>query len=190
MAYNAFGGDFNGNNILQGSEALVLLPKISGAFGYGATIGLMSDDALWDIFFSISKHKADIREYNYSTDVRFSMVGTNFGFKFWRQSFFHSYILAGIGVGGIEIDSSAIYCDMYNNECFAAEAEFSNYMLHVGLGAVFYVNSWLGIRSEVYYRHVSFKSVTLSLGGDYDLEDRVGASGINAAFYLITMIKP
>ena len=189
MAYNAFGGDFNGETVFGGNEAFVLLPDIEGAFGYGAAIGLMSDVAIWDIFFSISRHRADMREINYSTDVRFSMVGMNFGFKFLRQPYFHPYILAGIGVGGIEIDSSAAYYDVYNSEYFVAESEYSNYLIHAGLGAVWYLGSWLGLRSELYYRYFAFKSVTLSMGGEYDLENKVGASGINVALYLIAIIR-
>lgn len=184
MPYNCFGEDFNGKKYLEGSDALILLPKIKSNIGYGITFGLMGETVLWDIYFLYSKHKVEMKELQFTSNAHFSTFGMNFGFKFLRQPHIHPYILLGAGGGSIYIDSSAVKFDLNKEDYKIANAEFINFMINVGIGSVFYITKRLGIRGEIYYRFYSFKRVELSIGGAYNLEDKVKAGAMNFSLIL------
>lgn len=189
LPYNFFGGDFNGENMLQGADAFVLLPEVKSNIGYGVILGMINQSFMVDLYFNYSKHKAKISNIQYSSEARFLMVGINFGFKMFKQPIFDPYILVGAGLGSIEIDSSAVKLDIYNEDYKIAQAEFFNYMINLGLGGILYLNNWLGLRGEIYYRFYQFGSVKLSYGGEYNLEENVGASAVNFSLILTLIIQ-
>lgn len=163
--------DFDGQSGLvePNSGAMLVLPELDPATGWGATIGYRSKRISVQYTYTESKHDDDFL----GTSLEDDLQTYSLDFKhYWNvEGSLQPYLLLGITVPRVTVKDGA---NLGGN---VGDAKFQGLGGNLGGGATLYITPHLALFGEAFYRWADFDRAS-ALGVHADIQGHLDASGI------------
>jgi hypothetical protein len=173
--YNSISGDFNGNQVVIGTDDIFLLPTVKSSYGTGILIGVRSVDSAIELSYLRSKHDATWLGTK-TTEATFQVVNVDYKKYFFVEHRIQPYILIGwVPLAQLTIKDASTNATSVNDASF--QSFFINF--NFGGGIAFYAHPRISLYASMYYRYLNFTSVKGSTSKWANLDDNLDGSGTN-----------
>ncbi len=150
---NSIGGDFDDTSYLYRWDTIYDVPKVDAGYGFGASLGLRTDNAAFEVSYQRSTHDtfSSFTEIG-EQEASLSILDFNAKFDIFEKDRVRPYLLVGLGLPWLTIPDSMIDTT-YNDETFYGISG------NLGVGLAYYFNPKVCITGGMIYRWLYFTSV-------------------------------
>lgn len=178
IPYNTISStDFDGHDLLidESAEAMALVPKVDGAFGFGLFGGFRTRQFAVEADILCSKHDASWSNYGYyalSDDATLVVFDLNLKYFFNQQSQAQPFILGGINVCSLTAEN---YAAVHDNP---EDAIYYGYGLNLGAGMAYYFTPQTALNGALIYRYTGYDRLEVD-DDDGDLDETLNSGSLN-----------